>query len=32
VTKDASGRLRDQYGNAVLEEVDELTGQVRYVT
>ena len=32
VTQDSSGRLRDQYGNAVVIEVDPLTGQERYVT
>lgn len=32
VTKDASGNLRDQYGAAVKEVTDEMTGETRYVT
>jgi hypothetical protein len=32
VTEDGQGRLRDQYGAAVVEETDPLTGVTRYVT
>lgn len=32
ITEDNGGNLRDQFGNAVVREVDPLTGQVRYVT
>lgn len=32
VTKDAGGRLRDRFGAAVVVEVDENTGEERYVT
>jgi hypothetical protein len=32
VTEDGHGRLRDQYGAAVVEETDPLTGITRYVT
>lgn len=32
VTKDEAGRMRDQFGNAVVEEVDPNTNEVRYVT
>jgi hypothetical protein len=32
VTTDQQGRMRDQFGNAVVAEVDPLTGVTRYVT
>jgi hypothetical protein len=32
VTKDQGGQLRDQFGSAVKEETDPLTGVTRYVT
>jgi hypothetical protein len=32
VTKDQAGRMRDQFGAAVREEIDPLTNQTRYVT
>jgi hypothetical protein len=32
ITEDGQGRLRDQYGAAVVEETDPLTGVTRYVT
>jgi hypothetical protein len=32
VTQDERGRMRDQFGSSVVEEIDPNTGQVRYVT
>jgi len=32
VSQDGSGSMRDQYGSAVKEERDELTGATRYIT